>query len=114
MPKPDREARLYRAKALGRIAYRAIVNSCDIEGVVTFDDEDKHLRTFNEGGFIIELAEPFRAAALPTEYSSLLIRYRHSKVLEIRWDKTGLFKVLRYEPGDWERTLLDWPEPIPL
>jgi len=18
-----------------------------------------------------------------------------------------------YEPGDWERTLLDWPEPVP-
>ena len=24
------------------------------------------------------------------------------------------FRVILYEPGDWERTLLDWPEPIPL
>ncbi len=113
MPKPDREARVHRAKALGRIAYRNIVNSCDVEGFVTFEGEDKHLRNFDDDGFSMVLVEPFRAAARPTEYSSLLIRYRHSKVLEIRWDKTGQFKVLRYEPGDWERILHSWPEPIP-
>jgi hypothetical protein len=34
-------------------------------------------------------------------------------VLEIRWDNTGSFKVVAYEPGDWERELLDWPERVP-
>jgi len=27
------------------------------------------------------------------------------KVLEIRWDHTGCFKVIVFKPGDWERTL---------
>jgi hypothetical protein len=40
-------------------------------------------------------------------------RCSKSKVLEIRWNKTDQFKLLRYEPGDWERILHKWPEPIP-
>lgn len=100
-------------RALGRIAYRIIINSCEIEGVVTWDGEVKSLRNFDEDNLRIEVVEPFRAAALPTEYSCLLIRHPNSKVLEIRWDKAGQFKVIRYEPGGWERTLLDWPEPVP-
>jgi hypothetical protein len=113
MPNPDREARLQHVKVRGRIAYRVVINSSEIEGVVTWDGEEKALRNFEEDSLRIELFEPFRTTALPMEYSGLLIRYRHSKVMEIRWDKSGLFKVLRYEPGDWERILFDWPEPVP-
>lgn len=109
----ERVARLQRVKALGRIAYRIISESSDIEGVVTWDGEEKHLRNFDEDGIHIELVQPFRAAALPTEYSSPIVRHQNSKILEIRWDKAGQFKVVRYEPGDWERALRDYPAPIP-
>ncbi len=109
----EREARLQRVKALGRIAYSIVIHSSDISGNVNWDGEEKHLRKFDEDDLCIELFEPFRVTARPTEHSILIIRYPHSKVLEIRWNKTGLFKVMRYEPGDWERILFDWPEPIP-
>jgi hypothetical protein len=114
MNRQEREARLQRVKALGRIAYRNVKHCGEIGGVITLDGDQKHFREFEEDGLRIELVEPFRAAALSVEWSSLLIRYLNSKVLEIRWDKGGTFKVVRYEPGTWERILFDWPEPIPL
>lgn len=113
MNKQEREAKLLRVKALGRIAYRSVKAYGEIGGVMTFDGEQKQLREFGEDRLHIELLEPFRAAALPTEWSSLLIRYSNSKVLEVTWDKADQFKLLRYEPGDWERILHNWPEPIP-
>jgi hypothetical protein len=66
-----------------------------------------------EDGLCLELLQPFRADALPTEYSEIEIRYHNRKVFCIRWDSADHFKVVMYEPGDWEQTLLDWPEPIP-
>lgn len=41
------------------------------------------------------------------------LRLHGAKVFEIRWDKTGFFKIVHYEPGDWERTLRAWPAPVP-
>ena len=61
----------------------------------------------------MELLQPFRPHALATEYSEIEIRCEGRKVFDIRWDKADHFKVRLYEPGAWERTLLDWPEPIP-
>jgi hypothetical protein len=81
--------------------------------MLTFDGEDKHLSKFDEDGLCMELLQPFRAGALPTEYSEIEIRYRGRRVFGIRWDKADHFKVHRYEPGDWEITLIGWPEPIP-
>ena len=112
MNKADREARLQRAKMLGRVAYR-IVRDYEIAGVLTYDGEEKHLRMFNEDGLTAELVVPFRPHALPNEFSRIQIRADGRKVFEIRWDGARNFRLITYVPGDWERTLLDWPEPIP-
>jgi len=112
MAKIEREARLHRAKVLGRIAYR-ILRSSEIEGVLTYDGEEKHLQKNDDDGLDMELIVPFRPDALATEFSRIQIRVGARKVFEIRWDSANNFKVVLYELGDWERELLDWPEPIP-
>jgi hypothetical protein len=112
MAKIEREARLQRAKVVGRIAYR-LLRSCEIEGVLTYDGEEKHLQKCDDDGLDMELIEPFRPYALVTEFSRIQIRVGGRKVFEIRWDSANNFKVVLYEPGDWERELLNWPEPIP-
>jgi hypothetical protein len=112
MSKSEREARLEHVKVLGRIEYR-ILSSCEIFGVLTFDDKEKRLWKFDDHGLDMELIKPFRANAAPTEFSAIKISAGSRKVFEIRWGRAGNFKVVFYEPGDWERTLLDWPDPIP-
>ena len=112
MSKADREARLRHAKALGRVAYR-FLRASETEGTLNFDGEDKHLSKYDDDGLSLELLQPFRPNALPTEYSEIQIFYGGRKVFDIRWDKVDHFKVRLYQPGDWELTLLDWPEPIP-
>jgi hypothetical protein len=104
MLKAEREARLEQAKALGRMAYQ-LLRASKIEGMLTCDGEDKHLRQVNYDWLRMDLLEPFRAGAQPTEFSSIVIREARLKVLEIRWDKAGLFRILVFKPGDWERTL---------
>jgi hypothetical protein len=112
MQRADREARLERAKAIGRIAY-AHVRDATIFGNIPVDGEEKRLLQLEQDGIAIELAAPFRAYARPDEFSLLRIRVHGEKVFEIRWDKAGGFKVVHYDQGDWERTLRTWPEPIP-
>jgi hypothetical protein len=113
MSKADREARLQHVKALGRIAYR-ILRQSEIEGVVSFEGENKYVREFDDDDLAGVLYVPQRADAAPTEQSEIQIRFCGRKVLYIRWDRAGRFRVLLYEPGTWERILFDWPEPIPL
>jgi hypothetical protein len=112
MQRADREARLDRAKAIGRIAY-VHVRDEEIFGNNDIDGEEKQFRELAEGSIEIELAAPFRTDARPDEFSRLRIRVHGEKVFEIRWDKEGAFKVITFEPGDWERTLRGWPAPIP-
>ena len=112
MLKPEREARLQRAKELGRIAYR-ILRSSEIEGVLDYDGEKKHLRKFEEDGLYLEMVEPFRSDAWPSEFSRIVIREGRHKVLQIQWGADDYFSVSFFEPGNWERTLRDWPPPIP-
>ena len=104
MQRAEREARLERAKELGRIAYR-ILRSSEIEGIFDHDGEPKHLRTFVEDGLNMQLAEPFR----PDEFSRIVIRKGRHRVFQIQWSKSGDFMVSFFEPGDWELTLHDWP-----
>jgi hypothetical protein len=85
----DREARLQRAKAIGRIAYTH-VRDAKIFGNIPVDGEEKQLREHTEGGIAIDLAAPFRPYARPDEFSRLRIRVGAEKVFEIRWDKAGL------------------------
>ena len=112
MLKPEREARLQRAKELGRIAYR-ILKSSEIEGMLDYDGEEKHLRIFEEDGLYMEMVEPFRSDACPNEFSRIVIRQGRHKVFQIQWSTGDYFTVSFFEPGDWEWTLRDWPPPIP-
>jgi hypothetical protein len=92
--------------------YRFLRTS-EIEGTLECDGEDKHLSKYEEDGLCLELLEPFRAGVLPAEYSELEIRYRAGRSSTFAGIGPATFKVVMYEPGDWEQTLLDWPEPIP-
>jgi hypothetical protein len=111
MLKPEREARLQRAKELGRIAYRTL-RSSEIEGVFDYDGEKKQLRIFEEDGLYMEMVEPFRDAC-PNEFSRIVIRKGRHRVFQIQWSKSGDFTLAFFEPGDWEWTVRDWPPPIP-
>jgi hypothetical protein len=108
----DRQARLERAKAIGRVAYR-LVRDAKIFGNISVDGEEKQLREHEEGGIAVELAAPFRPYARPDEFSRLRVRVGGEKVFEIRWDKADGFKVVHYDQGDWERTLRAWRAPVP-
>lgn len=99
--KADRKARLERAKAIGRVAY-SHVRWANIFGNMPVDGEEKQLRELTERRIVIELYYPFRPTARPDEFSRLQIRVHGHKVFEIRWDKTGYFKVVAFEPGNWE------------
>ena len=67
----------------------------------------------DEGWLSVELVTSHPRSTDPTDFSEIDVRASGRKVLEIRWDNTGSFKVVAYEPGDWERELLDWPERVP-
>jgi hypothetical protein len=82
--------------------------------VLVYEAEEKHLYQFDEDGLSAELIVPFRAHALPNEFSRIKIRADGRKIFEVRWDGARNFSVVTYEPGDWDLTLFNWPEPIPL
>jgi hypothetical protein len=107
-----RTARIERVKFLGRIAYR-LLKDAEIVGVVTLGGEDKRMLRLEEYGIWAELLMPFRPWALPTEHFRIEIRFDGRRVFDIRWDRAGMFRCATYEPGEWERILIDWPEPIP-
>jgi hypothetical protein len=109
----EREARLQRAKVLGRVAYKHL-QCCEIVGVLTYENEEKHLYQLAEDGLAAELIVPFRPLAALTEFSEIQIRAEARRVFKVRWDGKKNFRLITYVPGDWERTLLDWPDPIPL
>jgi hypothetical protein len=112
MQKAEREARLQRAKELGRIAF-LILRSSEIEGIFDHDGEKKQLRIFEEDGLNMQMLEPFRSDAGPDEFSRIVIRQGLRRVFQVQWSKSGDFAVSFFEPGDWEWTLRDWPPPIP-
>lgn len=112
MRRADREDRLQAIKVLGRIAHRRLKDA-DLVGVLTVEGEDKYLRLIEDGSLSINLLTPHRTSTLRTEFSEIEIRSDGRKVFCIRWDSTGYFKDVSYEPGDWEQALRDWPEPIP-
>jgi len=112
MRRSDREARRTRAKELGRVAYR-LARAEDVSGVIAVEDEEKHVREFQEGGLTAELLIPFRANARPEEFSRLQVRHCGRKVLELRWSKAGDFSLVHFEPGDWEGVLESEPPPMP-
>jgi len=103
VPNSEREARRERAKALGRIAYR-LARAGTIFGNLEIEGEEKRLLKFRRCFLFIDLYEP-RSQAFETEFSELQVSYDGANVLEIRWDRTGSFKLVTFKPGEWERTL---------
>ena len=99
MNRAEREARLQRAKVLGRVAYRHL-QCCEIVGVLTYEeDEEKHLYMLDEDGLTAELIVPFRPHALPNEFSRIQIRADGRKVFEIRWDGARKFQAHHLRAG---------------
>ncbi len=60
----------------------------------------------------IDWLTPHPRSVDPPDFSEIELRAHGRKVLVIRWDRAGSFKAAHFEPGEWERVLLDWPEPI--
>lgn len=100
----DRQARLKRAKELGRMAYD-ILRFEDVCGVIEIAGEEKHLREFEQREISGSLVTPFRPNARPDEFSRIQVRHLGRRVLELRWSKAGEFKAVLYEPGEWEELL---------
>ena len=82
----DREARLERAKAIGRVAYR-LARDAKISGFIEIEGERKLVRDFESDDDFLQL------------------RYVGQKVFQVRWSKAGSFKIVTFESGDWERIL---------
>jgi hypothetical protein len=53
----DRQARIKKAKELGHIAYR-LARAKEVYGVIDVEDEEKHLREFEERGLNCDPSEP--------------------------------------------------------
>ncbi|SFO26057.1 hypothetical protein SAMN05216330_102446 [Bradyrhizobium sp. Ghvi] len=99
----DRQARLKRAKELGRLAFD-VLRFEELVGNMTVEGEQKQFREFAERGLSGSLLTPFRPMRLD-EFSRIQIRHLGHKVLNIRWSKAGDFQLLTYEPGEWEELL---------
>jgi hypothetical protein len=89
----DCQGRSERARELGRIAYR-LAKDGDLVGVVTREGREKYIRKRDEGWLSVELVTPHPRSTNPTDFSELEVRASGRKVLEIRWDNTGSFKVV--------------------
>ncbi|PDT86903.1 hypothetical protein CO669_28495 [Bradyrhizobium sp. Y36] len=101
----DRQARLKRAKELGRLAFDMLRYE-DLVGIIAIEGKDKYLREFDRRGLSGSYVTPSRPGR-PYEFSRIQVRHLGRKVLEIHWSKAGAFQLVAYEPGDWEE-LLDW------
>lgn len=99
----DRQARLTRAKELGRVAFDALRFE-DIGGIITVENEQKQFREFAQLGLTGTLLTPFRPTR-PDEFSRIQIRHLGHKVLDLRWSKAGDFRLVTFERGDWEELL---------
>jgi hypothetical protein len=99
----DREARLQRARAIGRIAYR-LARDAKIEGFIEIDDGRKLIRECSRGRLTIALYAAANEPPSETDFSELRVRYAGRKVFVIRWNLAGAFNVVAFEPGDWEQT----------
>jgi hypothetical protein len=105
--KNERAVRLDRVKAIGRVAYR-LVSAEKIEGFLDLQDGRKLHREFNRDGLFIELYEAANRVPHWSDFSQLRIRHAGRRALVIRWNAGSLFKVVHYDPGDWEHTLRSW------
>jgi hypothetical protein len=91
-----------------------LVRASKIEGFIEVEGERKLLRERDCGGLSIKLYDAAGVVSCGEEYSQLRIHDAGRRVFEIRWDSAGRFKVVHYDPSDWERTLRAWPAPIPV
>lgn len=99
-----RQARIECAKALGRAAYR-LARAGTISGNIEIEGEEKRVTDFQRGRLSIELAAPWRADAYEFEWSRLRVSWDGARVLELRWDRVGSFKVVQISDGEWQDAL---------
>ena len=104
MPAGDRTAKLEEAKAIGRAAYR-LVRQAKIEGYIEVDDGRKLIREWERGYLSIKLHAAASVIPDPEEFSQLRVHHAGRKVLDIRWNEAGVFKVVVLERGEWEQSL---------
>ncbi|MBW5434548.1 hypothetical protein FXB41_07080 [Bradyrhizobium canariense] len=100
----DRQARLKRAKELGRLAYDMLRFEDDLVGTIAIEGDDKYLREFEGRGLSGSYVTPSRPGR-PYEFSRIQVRHLGRKVLELRWSNAGDFNLVVYEPGDWGELL---------
>ena len=67
-------------------------------------DGRKFHREFNGGGLFIVLYEAANRVPHWSDFSQLRIS-NGRQVFVIRWNAGRVFKIVKFEPGDWERTL---------
>ncbi|RXG92289.1 hypothetical protein [Bradyrhizobium vignae] len=92
-----------RAKEVGRLAFD-MLRFEELVGNMTVKGEQKQFREFSHRGLSGSLLTPFRPTRLD-EFSRIQIRHLGHKVLDIRWSKAGDFRLVTFEPGDWEELL---------
>lgn len=93
-----------QAKALGRAAYR-LARDGTISGNIEIEGEEKRVTDFQRGRLSIELAAPWRANAYEFEWSRLRVSWDGARVMELRWDRVGSFRVVQISEGDWQDAL---------
>lgn len=101
MQATDHQTRPERAKAIGGVAYR-LVRDAKIGGFIELEGERKQIWEFTQGSLSIELFAATGRPSRSADFSQLRIPYGTRRVLQIRWDDDDRFKVVHYEPGDWE------------
>jgi hypothetical protein len=74
MQKPNREAKLQRAKPIGRIAYR-YARDATIIGFIEVEGERKFVREFVHGAMSIEFYEAAGRAPCDSDFSQLRVHH---------------------------------------
>jgi hypothetical protein len=80
-------------------------------GFIEIEGERKFTRDFRRGAVSIDFYEAAGCPLSGIDFSQLRIHYAGRKIFVIRWRGSGDFKIVVFEPGDWERTLRAWPAP---
>ncbi|MEH2492921.1 hypothetical protein V1280_008860 [Bradyrhizobium sp. AZCC 2230] len=103
MASSTRAARVERAKALGRAAYR-LARSATIAGNLEVRARKQPIE-YRRGLMFTELWEPWRSSAFETEFSRLRVTYAGEQVLELRWNRANNFSVVLFKLGGWKTAL---------
>jgi hypothetical protein len=102
MTSSDRTIKRERVKAIGRTVFR-LARAAPIEGFIEPQGQRLRLRTFDRSYLSITLYEAANREPSEDDVSRLSVSYAGRKTLDIRWSASGIFRTVKFEPGDWER-----------